>query len=340
MDYQFYMKRCIQLAQKALGETYPNPLVGSVIVHNDRIIGEGYHKKAGEAHAEINAINSVQNKELLKEATIFVSLEPCAHHGKTPPCANAILNYGIPIVVIGAMDPHEKVNGKGKEILENAGVTVHTGILEKECRELNKIFFTYQQKQRPYITLKWAESSDGFLDKDFSPIKISNSLTSQLVHQIRSEQQGIMVGTNTVLHDNPSLTTRLLCGNNPVRIIIDWDLKIPADYTIFNDEAPTIIFNTIKEEQNYNIHWCKIEKENAIENMMNRLFHLQIQSILVEGGAFTLQEFIRNDIWDEIIIIKNHDLKLYNGTKAPKLNIKPNKTRNIRTDLVEFYQQS
>ena len=197
MTDQIYMKRCIELAKKALGKTYPNPLVGSVIVYQDTIIGEGYHHKAGENHAEINAINSVKNKDLLKESTIYVSLEPCAHYGKTGPCANKIVEIGFRKVVIGTLDSHEKVNGKGKEILENAGIEVVSGILEKECQELNKRFFTFHQQKRPYIILKWAQSNDGFLDKDFKPTSISNSLSKQFVHTLRSEEHAILIGTKT-----------------------------------------------------------------------------------------------------------------------------------------------
>ena len=205
---ELYIKRCIELAQKALGKTYPNPLVGSVIVHNGKIIGEGYHHKAGENHAEINAINSVENKELIPESTIYVSLEPCAHYGKTPPCALKIKELGFKKVVIGAMDSHDKVNGKGKKIIQDAGIEAVSGILEQDCINLNKRFFTYHEKKRPYIILKWAESGDGFLDKDFKPTPISNSLVNQFVHQLRADEHAILVGTQTALNDNPSLTDR------------------------------------------------------------------------------------------------------------------------------------
>jgi diaminohydroxyphosphoribosylaminopyrimidine deaminase/5-amino-6-(5-phosphoribosylamino)uracil reductase len=228
------MNRCIELAKKARGNTYPNPLVGSVIVHNGVVIGEGYHKKAGEPHAEINAINSVKNKDLLQESTIFVSLEPCSHFGKTPPCANKIVECGIPNVVIGSLDPHEKVNGNGKRILENAGVNVVSGVLEKECKILNKRFFIFQKNKRPFILLKWAQSADGFIDKDFQPVQISNALSSQFVHQLIAEEHAIFVGTQTALRDNPRISTRNVFGRNPIRILIDKELKVPGSFNIYN----------------------------------------------------------------------------------------------------------
>jgi diaminohydroxyphosphoribosylaminopyrimidine deaminase/5-amino-6-(5-phosphoribosylamino)uracil reductase len=337
MQDELYIKRCIELAQKALGRTYPNPMVGSVIVHKGEIIGEGYHHKAGEPHAEINAINSVVNKDLISESTIYVSLEPCAHYGKTPPCALKIKELGFKKVVIGAMDSHDKVNGKGKKIIQDAGIEVVSGILEEECIELNKRFFTYHEKKRPYIILKWAASADGFLDKDFKPTAISNSLVNQFVHQLRADEHAILVGTQTALSDNPSLTVRNVEGINPVRILIDIDLKVPTDFKIFNNESKTLVFNSIKEETKDNIHWIKIEKENFLSDLMNALYKEQIQSVIIEGGRFTLQQFIDAGIWDEAIVIKNENLKLENGTKAPVLNSKPIKIQTIRDNTLSFY---
>jgi len=332
------MKRCIDLAKKAVGHTYPNPLVGSVIVHNGLIIGEGFHQKAGENHAEINAINSVKNKALLKEATIYVSLEPCAHFGKTPPCANKITETGFKKVVIGTLDSHEKVNGKGKMMIENAGIEVVSGVLENECQKLNKRFFTFHQKKRPFIILKWAESGDGFLDKDFKPTQIGNSLTKQFVHQLRSEEHAILVGTNTALTDNPGLTTREITGRNPVRILIDFDLKVPGNFNIYNNEAPTLVFNGVKDSEESNIKFIKIEKESFLENLMQKLYENQIQSVIVEGGSFTLQQFIDAEIWDEAIIIKNENLKLTNGTKAPEFHHENFETKNFRDNIIEFHK--
>ncbi|MCZ2085520.1 MAG: bifunctional diaminohydroxyphosphoribosylaminopyrimidine deaminase/5-amino-6-(5-phosphoribosylamino)uracil reductase RibD [Flavobacteriales bacterium] len=337
MNHETYMQRCLDLAQKALGKTYPNPLVGCVIVHNDVIIGEGFHKKAGENHAEINAINSVKNPELLKESTIYVSLEPCAHFGKTPPCANKIVQIGFEKVVIGTLDSHDKVNGKGKQIIENAGIEVVSGILEKECQEINKRFFTFHQKKRPFIILKWAESGDGFLDKDYEPTQIGNPLTKQFVHELRCQEHAILVGTKTALIDNPSLTTREIVGRNPVRILIDFDLKVPATFNLYNNETETIIFNSVKETIEGTIKFIKIEKENFLKTLMQKLFELQIQSVIIEGGSFTLQQFIDAKLWDEAIIIKNENLQLLNGTKAPKLNAEKIETKEFRDNTIEFY---
>lgn len=337
MQDELYIKRCIELAQKALGGTYPNPLVGSVIVHNGKIIGEGYHHKAGEPHAEINAISSVINKDLIPESTIYVSLEPCAHYGKTPPCALKIKELGFKKVVIGAMDSHDKVNGKGKKIIQDAGIEVISGVLEKECIQLNKRFFTYHEKKRPYIILKWAESADGFLDKNFKPTSISNSLVNQFVHQLRANEHAILVGTQTALNDNPSLTVRNVEGINPVRILIDFDLKVPSKFKIFNNEAKTFVFNSIKEATEDNIQWIKIEKENFLSDLMNALYKEQIQSIIIEGGRFTLQQFIDAQLWDEAVVIKNEDLKLENGTKAPEFDLKSYETNSFRNNTISFY---
>ena len=298
MEHEVYIQRCIDLAKKAFGKTYPNPMVGAVIVYKGEIIGEGYHQKSGEPHAEINAINSVKNKELLPESTIYVSLEPCAHYGKTPPCALKLKEVGFKKVVIGTMDSHEKVNGRGKEFLENTGIEVISGVMEKECKMLNKRFFTYHQKKRPYIILKWAESGDGFMDKNFKPTKISNDLVNQWTHRLRSEEHSILVGTGTALVDNPSLTVRNVSGRNPIRILLDFDLKVPYNYNIYNIEARTIVFNTLKNDKKDHIHFIKSERKDFLYQLMKELYKEQIQSVVVEGGRFTLQEFI-----DEIIPI-------------------------------------
>jgi diaminohydroxyphosphoribosylaminopyrimidine deaminase/5-amino-6-(5-phosphoribosylamino)uracil reductase len=337
MQDELYIQRCVELAQKAIGKTYPNPLVGSVIVHNGKIIGEGYHHKAGEPHAEINAINSVTDKSLIPESTIYVSLEPCAHYGKTPPCALKIKELGFKRVVIGAMDSHDKVNGKGKKIIQDAGIEVTSGILEKECIKLNKRFFTYHEKKRPYIILKWAESGDGFLDKDFRPYSISNSLVNQFVHQLRADEHAILVGTKTALTDNPSLTVRNLKGINPIRVLIDFDLKVPTDFKLYNDEAKTIVFNSIQEGTENGIQFIKIEKGNFLPDLMNALYKEQIQSIIIEGGRFTLQHFIDANLWDEAWVIKNENLNLKGGTKAPEFPFTPHKTEIFSDNTIGFY---
>lgn len=339
MKDEFYIRRCIELAGKAIGKTYPNPLVGSVIVYQDKIIGEGYHHKAGENHAEINAINSVKDKSLISESTIYVSLEPCAHYGKTPPCALKIKELGFRKVVIGAMDSHDKVNGKGKKIIQEAGIEVVSGVLEQDCLDLNKRFFTFHQKKRPYIFLKWAQSGDGFLDRDFKPYSISNTLVNQFVHQLRADEHAILVGTQTALNDNPGLTVRNVEGENPIRVLIDFELKVPETFNIYNPEAKTIVINTIKEEENENIKFIRISKENFLAELMNALYREQIQSVIIEGGRFTLQQFIDAGLWDEAIVIKNENLKLISGTKAPDFtDQKPLKTEEFRDNMIEFYK--
>jgi len=339
MKDEFYIRRCIELAGKAIGKTYPNPLVGSVIVYQDKIIGEGYHHKAGENHAEINAINSVKDKSLISESTIYVSLEPCAHYGKTPPCALKIKELGFRKVVIGAMDSHDKVNGKGKKIIQEVGIEVVSGVLEQDCLDLNKRFFTFHQKKRPYIFLKWAQSGDGFLDRDFKPYSISNTLVNQFVHQLRADEHAILVGTQTALNDNPGLTVRNVEGENPIRVLIDFELKVPETFNIYNPEAKTIVINTIKEEENENIKFIRISKENFLAELMNALYREQIQSVIIEGGRFTLQQFIDAGLWDEAIVIKNENLKLISGTKAPDFtDQKPLKTEEFRDNMIEFYK--
>lgn len=334
---KLYISRCIELAKKPKGNTYPNPMVGAVIVRNQMIIGEGYHKKSGENHAEINAIESVKDKTLLPKSTIYVSLEPCSHFGKTPPCALRIKEIRFKKVVVGILDNHEKVNGKGLEILENADIETHSGILEKQCRELNKRFFCFHEKKRPYIILKWAESEDGFLDQNFQPTTISNSLAKQWSHQLRADENAILVGKNTAINDNPNLTTREVFGKNPIRILIDFNLEIPQNFNIYSKEAQTLVFNLLKNEENENVKFIKIEKENFLQNLMKKLYEEQIQSVIIEGGRFTLQQFIDANLWDETFIIKAKNMILKNGTPAPKFDFEPHKIRKLRdNDLYHF----
>ena len=330
-----YIKRCIELAQNGFGTTYPNPMVGSVIVYEDKIIGEGWHKKAGEPHAEVNAVRSVKDKSLLKKATIYVSLEPCSHFGKTPPCCDLIIANEIPNVVVGTVDPNEKVAGNGIKKLIAAGINVTVGVLEKECNELNKRFFTFHQQKRPYIILKWAESEDGFLapekemDQDRKPVWITNQYSRQLVHKWRSEEQAILVGTQTVIADNPKLNTRDWAGNNPVRVVLDQNNRISKDSFIFDDTVKTIVFtkseinssteNTVFESIDFN--------QNIIPQILTVLHQNQIQSVIIEGGLQTLQSFIDENIWDEarIFIGKTSFGK---GTKAPVIS-KKNTTKTL-----------
>jgi len=330
-----YIRRCIELARNGFGSTYPNPMVGSVIVYQDKIIGEGWHKKAGEPHAEVNAVRSVKDKSLLKKATIYVSLEPCSHFGKTPPCCDLIIENEIPNVVVGTVDPNEKVAGNGIKKLVAAGVNVTVGVLEDECNELNKRFFTFHQKKRPYIILKWAESQDGFLapekemNQERKPVWITNQYSRQLVHKWRSEEQAIFTGTQTVIDDNPKLNVRDWAGNNPVRVVLDQNNRIAKDSFIFDDTVKTIVFT--KSETNSATENTSFESidfsQNIISQILNVLHQNQIQSVIIEGGLQTLQSFINEDIWDEarIFIGKTSFGK---GTKAPVL-LKKNATKNF-----------
>ncbi len=315
------MKRCLQLALKGIGNTYPNPLVGSIITNNNKIIGEGFHYKAGLPHAEIIAINSVKNKSLLNESTLYVNLEPCSHFGKTPPCSNAIIEHKIKRVVIGCTDYSSKVNGKGIERLKENGVEVLVNCLEKEATAINKRFFTFQIKKRPYIILKWASSADGFLGKKTEQISISNEYAKQFSHKLRTDNPSILVGKNTVLIDDPRLTAREYYGNNPVRIIIDKNLLINENKEIYNNDSKTIIFNNIKSEEVKNIQFIKIDfsLENYLQQILNSLYTIQIQSIIIEGGAFTLNSFIQNNLWDEAYVFKANELIISDGIKSPTL---------------------
>jgi diaminohydroxyphosphoribosylaminopyrimidine deaminase/5-amino-6-(5-phosphoribosylamino)uracil reductase len=322
------MSRCLQLAQYGAGYVAPNPLVGAVLVYDDRIIGEGYHHHFGEAHAEPNAINSVKQPELLHDATLYVSLEPCSHYGKTPPCADLIVNSGISRVVIGTLDPNPKVSGRGIEILRNAGIQVIVGVMEKECRKLNKRFFIFQEQKRPYILLKWAQTQDGFMDRKRrdnteSPLQISNAITKQMTHKMRSENQAILVGVITVLLDNPSLTVRDWTGKSPVRIAIDRQGRIPTNFNLMDGSVRTIIFTEILRKNEHNLEFIKINfDEHALPNILQNLFEQNIHSVMVEGGASILNIFINAGLWDEANI-EVSPLRIADGVKAPVLNLLP-----------------
>lgn len=333
------MQRCIELARLGAGNTAPNPMVGAVLVHHDRIIGEGYHVQYGEAHAEVNCINNIAEKDrhLLAESTIYVSLEPCSHYGKTPPCADLIIRMQIPKVVIGCRDSFEKVNGSGIEKLQAASVEVEYGIMEEECRELNKCFFTFHEKQRPYIILKWAQSADGKIaGRDGEQIKISNEFTDRQVHRWRSEEAGILVGVNTALKDNPSLTARLWPGKSPVRILLDDHLQVPGNFNIYNEEAPVIVFNKMKSGTEGNTLFIK--NTGGTEELMKMLYNENVSSVIVEGGAKTLQHFIDEGNWDEARVITNTKQHIGQGIQAPVLtNFALKQTKSIFSDNIDFY---
>ena len=335
--HEKYIQRCIELAKNGLGTTYPNPMVGSVIVYNDVIIGEGWHKKAGEPHAEVNAINSVKDKSLLQKATIYVSLEPCSHFGKTPPCCDLIIKNKIPNVIIGSLDPNIKVAGNGIKKLIEAGANVTVGVLETECYDLNKRFFTFHQKKRPYIILKWAETKDGFIAPteklEQKPVWITNPYSRQLVHKWRTEEQAILVGTQTVIDDNPKLDARDWFGNNPIRLVIDQNNRIPKDIHIFDNQTKTIIFSKIKTEiaEENTIFEVIDFEQNIAQQIIVILYKYQIQSVIIEGGKQTLQTFIDANLWDEARIFIGNS-RFNTGTKAPKLLLKDFKRDIIDTD--------
>ena len=309
MDDKVFMQRCLELALNAQGRTYPNPMVGSVIVFNGKIIGEGFHKRAGEPHAEVMAINSVRDKQLLRRSTLYVNLEPCSHYGKTPPCADLIIKWHIPRVVIGTSDTSAKVSGRGIAKLKAAGIDVSVGVLERESRWVNRRFFTFHEKKRPYVILKWAQTADGFIDplrrtQERKSYAVSGKLAHTVVHKWRASEQAILVGTNTVINDNPQLTVRQWFGQNPVRICLDVNGRIPEDSKIFDSSAPTLCL--------------KDEKFRDAGLLMSYLYELGIQSVLVEGGAQVINEFLRKNIWDEIRIFYVKSLFLQ-GLKAPKI---------------------
>ena len=342
--HEIYIKRCLELAKNGLPSAMPNPSVGAVIVYQNKIIGEGYTSKYGGNHAEVNAINSVKDKLLLSKSTLYVSLEPCSHFGKTPPCADLIIKNKIENVVIGTLDSNEKVAGEGIKKLVEAGINVTVGVLEKECKDINKRFFTFHEKKRPYIILKWAESLDGFIApisrENQEPIWITNFISRQLVHKWRSEEQAILVGTKTVLDDNPKLDVRDWNGKNPTRIILDKIGKISSDYNVKDKKVNTII---ITEQENFQssdyLHYEKCIFDNQlVTRICEILYKNNIQSVLIEGGTKTIQSFIDATIWDEARIFKG-TIIFENGIKAPILNYKNATNQTIINDeLLTIYK--
>lgn len=355
MSDNHYMQRCLELAKLGAGYVAPNPMVGAVLLYKDRIIGEGWHRQFGEPHAEVNCIASVkgEDKEFISKSTLYVSLEPCVHFGKTPPCTDLIIQHKIPKVFIGCHDPFKEVDGKGIEELKAAGVEVELAdrLLAYECKKINKRFFIFHVKQRPYIILKWAQTADGkiahlnppegktFGDSDSSRLLISNEYSNRLVHKWRSEEAAILIGTNTALLDNPELTTRLWPGNSLLRLVIDMDLRIPLSLRVFNGEVKTIVFNSVKQEEKENLFYYKVEKnKNLITQLMAVLYQLKIQSVLVEGGAKLLQSFIDDGHWDEARVLTNGQLIIDDGLTAPALeNAILVESEKLFSDTIETY---
>jgi len=340
-QHETYMRRALELAALGLGHVAPNPMVGALLVYENRIIGEGYHQLYGGPHAEVNCIASVKQEDraLIAESILYVTLEPCCHFGKTPPCTALILKHGIKKVVIASLDPFEKVNGSGYQQLIDSGVEVICGVLEKEARFLNRRFFTFHQEQRPYIILKWAVTADGYISgKEGSRMKISNANTDMLVHRWRSEEQGIFAGTQTILTDNPMLTNRHWTGKQPVRMTIDRSLRIPNDFNIYNADASTVIFNDVKDDVTDHLQFVKIERgEDLYETIRKFAYKHQIQSIIVEGGRKILDYFLHKHQWDEIRRINANEVYAFEGIKAPDCKeLASAETISIGNDSIEI----
>ena len=338
---EYYMTRCLEIAKSGLPAAMPNPSVGAVLVHNNSIIGEGYTSAYGGAHGEVNAFASVKNKELIKDATLYVSLEPCSHHGKTPPCCDLVIAQQVKEVVIGMVDPFAEVAGNGIKRLQQAGIKTTVGVLEKECWELNKRFFTFHQKKRPYVILKWAETKDKFIAPEtkskHAPFWITNKYTRQWVHKLRSEEQAILVGTQTVIDDNPKLNTRDYAGKSPVRVILDQHLKIDNTYHVLDNSVKTIIINgTINTQQN-NTYWETINfKQPISQQILNVLYKHNIQSVIIEGGAQTIKTFVDDNLWDEAFICVGN-IHFGKGKSAPNIKGAIKTTFQIKQDLITQY---
>jgi diaminohydroxyphosphoribosylaminopyrimidine deaminase / 5-amino-6-(5-phosphoribosylamino)uracil reductase len=336
-----YMKRCLQLARNGFGRVAPNPMVGSVIVHNGKIIGEGYHRHFGEPHAEVNAIRSVQNKSLLRESTLYVNLEPCAHHGKTPPCADLIVQQQIPKVVIGSVDTFSEVSGRGITRLRNAGIEVLSGVLNNECRFLNRRFFTFHEQKRPYIILKWAQTIDGFVDVlreqvTSRPTWITNNECRMLVHKWRSEEMAILVGTHTALLDNPKLNIRSWEGKAPTRLVIDRKLKLPENLNLFDGTQPTSIFSVLPGK-NQNVSYISVHEKDSLTNSILTYCHQNnLQSVIIEGGTLTLKAFLEEGLWDEARIFTGN-VFFNNGIKAPTISHTPQHTEKVGNSKLNIY---
>ena len=339
---EYFMKRCLDLAKNGLGTTYPNPIVGAIIVYKNKIIGKGWHEKAGKRHAEINAILNVKDKSLLSKSTMYANLEPCSHHGKTPPCVDTIKRFSIPKVVIGSIDPNPRVSGNGIKILQKSGCIIKYGVLKKETDFANRRFLTYHKKKRPYIILKWAKTADNFIapldtvKKSRKVFWISNKYSKKIVHKWRSQEAAILVGVQTIVNDNPKLTNRFCKGNNPLRLVFDPNNRTPSDSFIINDNEPTIFFNKDKEIDLVNGKKYVIIKPFSIKKFFSFCYANKIQSVIVEGGKKTIQKFIEMDNWDEARVFTSTK-KLKKGISAPNIDKRVSYSKNIRGDKLDFY---
>ncbi|MDI1355549.1 MAG: bifunctional diaminohydroxyphosphoribosylaminopyrimidine deaminase/5-amino-6-(5-phosphoribosylamino)uracil reductase RibD [bacterium] len=325
LNHEHFMQMALDLAAKGWPEVVPNPLVGCVIVQGNHVLASGYHHGYGKAHAEVEAINALPAAVSPSDCVLYVTLEPCSHFGKTPPCADLIIHKGFKKVVVACTDPNPMVAGRGLRKLEEAGIEIVQGVLEKEARFINRRFFCFHENKRPYISLKWAVTADGFMSKRPLPQRpeenwISGREAKVLVHKLRSEVQAIMVGKVTVLNDNPNLTTRLIKGKNPIRVFIDKDLEVPSNFNIYSQQANTIVFNQKMSAENEHITYIKFDFErNVLGQIMDHLHTLQIQTLLVEGGAFLLNSLIEQNLWDEILVIENPNLQFKAGIMAPQM---------------------
>lgn len=336
---ELLIQRTFDLAAMGVGAVSPNPRVGCVIVKGGEVIGEGWHKKFGEAHAEVNAIASVADKNQLAGSTAYVSLEPCSHFGKTPPCSDLLIQHGVKKVVISNLDTNPLVAGEGLKKLKEAGIEVITGVLEKEGRDLNKRFFTYHEKQRPYIILKWAQTSDGFIaHSNYESKWISNEFSRQLVHKWRSEEDAILVGTKTAAHDNPNLTVREWSGRNPVRLVIDRFLRLSDNLNLFDKSVPTVCFNLLKHEEHANLKLVRLDEQHFIPQLLTWLHNEKIQSLIVEGGSQTLSFFIESGLWDEARVFSS-PRSFHKGIKSPSLQGDLISREQISTDMLQIYSR-
>lgn len=336
MDHEYYMRRCFELAEKGLGKVAPNPLVGSVIVVNDKIIGSGFHENYGQHHAEVNAVRSVKDQELLKGATLYVNLEPCSHFGKTPPCSDLLIEKGIKKVVVSNVDSNPLVGGKGIEKLRASGIEVIVDVLAHEGRELNRRFFAFHEKKRPYVILKWAQTADGFISRFPIPDKESNWISGKesrkLNHLWRTQEQAIMVGTNTALNDDPELTARLVEGENPVRIVIDKKLLIPETAKLFRPGSKVIVFTEAEKESNGHIEYVTISfSGNDVPVILAELFKRNISSVIIEGGAVLINSFLSEGLWDEARVF-SAEKKFGSGIHAPKFDLTGKKYSAVGED--------
>ncbi len=332
-----FMRRCLDLASNGMGHVSPNPLVGCVITLSDQIIGEGWHQKYGEAHAEVNAVASVKDPSLLSQATVYVNLEPCSHFGKTPPCADMLVAHGVKRVVIANVDSNHLVAGKGIAKLRAAGIQVETGVLEKEGRQLNRRFFTFMERQRPYVILKWAQTSDGFIAPHEGKIQVSGPLSKKMVHRWRSEEDVFLVGRRTAAIDNPQLNVRDWVGRNPIRAVIDPKLSLPASLHLFDGSQKTLIYNSVEDRQNAEIEWVKVSESNLLEDVVADLYRRRVLSVVVEGGTETLTHFIDQGLWDEARVFTS-PLTMGTGVQAPALKQDARFRDTVGGDVLEVFQ--